>query len=197
MLFKAPTGKVHSSLVDHDRCVFIRNNAKTDYAALSELPVDEYEPGDDCINCESAIAGEAPSGEVTKTPLPFEDDDNVSEEAVADEDDDEWEDEDEFVSDPEKKGKAELELGIREADTALERWELLATSTKSHKGRAFWESKVADLKARIEFVPESEKIDPPEAAEISEVENPADVELPKEAKPARRTTKKAVAMAAK
>ncbi|GAA0579498.1 hypothetical protein [Streptomyces crystallinus] len=185
MLFKAPTGKVHSSLVDHDRCVFIRNNAKTDYSALAELPVHEYEAGDDCMNCESAIEAEVGSVEASDTPVLFSQDGTPEVDGKDIEEDDDWEDEDDFVADPEKKEKAERDLGIRDADTAIEQWELLAERTQSDKGRLFWEAKIADLKSRIEFVPESDK---PEAPGVSEEETPA-VE-PEETKPVRRTTKK-------
>ncbi|MFJ8384755.1 hypothetical protein ACIQ9Q_09620 [Streptomyces sp. NPDC094438] len=196
MLFKAPTGKVHSSLVDHDRCVFIRNNAKTDYSALSELPVDDYESGDDCMNCESAIAGEVKSNKNSETPLPFEDDD-LSSDGVEPEGDDDWEDEDEFVPDPQKKEEAERELGIRDADAALYQWEILAERTDSPKGRAFWESKIAQLKARIEFVPEPEKAESSAPDKTAEENIVAPEQAAEEVKPARRTAKRAVTTTAK
>ncbi|MFK0175642.1 hypothetical protein ACIQVR_06730 [Streptomyces xanthochromogenes] len=197
MLFKAPTGKVHSSLVDHDRCVFIRNNAKTDYSALSELPVDEYEAGDDCMNCESAVAKEMKSVRSAETPLPFENSEDPSENYTDDDEDDEWEDEDDFVADLEKKAKAERELGIRDADAALEHWELLAERATSRHGRSFWEGKIADLKARIEFIPESESEAESVEVEVSEESNEEEPVTVEEKKPSRRTAKKAVAVAGK
>ncbi|MFD9792358.1 hypothetical protein ACFWXK_15565 [Streptomyces sp. NPDC059070] len=198
MLFKAPTGKVHSSLVDHDRCVFIRNNAKTDYAALSELPVHEYESGDDCMNCESAIESEVQADKTSETPRLFEERD-ASEpegEGLAEEEDD-WEDEDDFVADPEKKEMVERDLGICDAEVALEKWEMLAERSRSPHGRAFWERKIADLKSQIEFVPESEKAENAVSEEPA-TEAPAVPEQSTEsAKPARRPAKKVVAAATK
>ncbi|MFE9120889.1 hypothetical protein [Streptomyces sp. NPDC007172] len=197
MLFKAPTGKVHSSLADHDRCVFIRNNAKTDYSALSELPVNEYEPGDDCMNCESAIATEVESGKVAETPLPFEGSDDPETDGEEFEEEDDWEDEDDFVADPEKKEQAERDLGICDADVALEKWEMLAERSRSAHGRAFWGLKIADLKARIEFVPESEKAETSVSQEAAEEETSIPEQATEGSKPVRRASKKAVAATAK
>lgn len=170
-MFKAPTGKHHSSLVDHDRCVFIRNNAKTDFAALTELPVEEYEKGDDCVNCEAAIADEVASAGVIGPKERTTPADTLPVSDGSDEDDD-WEDEDEYVVDPDKKAVVEAELGIQDAEKAIENWEYIAERAKSVQGREFWSNKALSLRSAIEFIPESSK---PEA-ETSE--EPAAETLP-------------------
>ncbi|MFI6685390.1 hypothetical protein [Streptomyces sp. NPDC050485] len=156
MLYQAPTGKVHSSLVDHDLCVFIRNNAKTDYAALSELPVGGYEPGDDCLNCQSAIAEELKSAPDLEGSNQADSGEMLFGQGGDESDVDDWEDEDEFVVDPEKKAAAEVDLGIRDAEQALYNWEYIVDQARSDQGREFWRKKIQDLRDAIEFRPEAE-----------------------------------------
>ncbi|MFK0295460.1 hypothetical protein ACIQU6_34015 [Streptomyces sp. NPDC090442] len=197
MLFKAPTGKTHSTLVDHDRCVFIRNNAKTEFAALTELPVSDYEPGDDCVNCAAAIAEEisrvGAGGESTVV-------DSSHSSSDADSVDD-WEDEDEFVVDPEKKAAEESRLGIRDAEKAIDAWEYLAERATSLHGRKFWSEKAQKLRVAIEFVPVSESPEKKTEEESTTPEQEAVTELtlenvePDPEKPAsrRKTVKKTTA----
>ncbi|WP_030372878.1 hypothetical protein [Streptomyces rimosus] len=162
MLYESPNGKVHSSEVDLDSCVVMRNNARTNFQALNEISVDEYESGQDCNNCADEIRKEInqapPKAAATNTEQPAEaelDVENYQE-------DDDWEDEDDFVVDPEKKTAVEQELGILDAEMAILRWEHIAERTRSATGRGFWETKAKTLRAAIEFIPASEKASEPQ-----------------------------------
>ncbi|GGP71987.1 hypothetical protein [Streptomyces melanogenes] len=204
MLYKAPTGKVHSSLTDHDLCVFVRNNAKTDFAGAEELPIGDYQPGDDCVNCAEGIRQEVKvenrrahpdlgTDAVEKGGLPS---------AVSDEPDDEeddWEDESEYVVDPEKKAAVEAEMGLLDAEEAMENWTYIASRSRSEHGRTFWNDKVAALRAAIEFVPgqDEQATEPPAEDDVPSAEEEAEVtselpfiEEPEKKTPARRRTAK-------
>ncbi|AYV29625.1 hypothetical protein EES41_23195 [Streptomyces sp. ADI95-16] len=167
MLYAAPTGKTHSSQVDHDLCVFIRNNAKTNFSALSELAVADYEPGADCVNCASAIESEVRAGATSDSvsSRAIEDSNGSDEIDEDDEDgDDDWEDEDEYVVDPEKKAAEEAKRGLRDAEQAIYQWEYIAARCTTDTGKAFWTEKVRELREAIEFVPVAEVVEVPEEA---------------------------------
>ncbi|MFE7313829.1 hypothetical protein ACFU7T_12080 [Streptomyces sp. NPDC057555] len=202
MLFKAPTGKTHSTRVDHDRCVFIRNNAKTRFAALTELSISDYEPGDDCVNCAAAIAEEVArvGADDESTAIDSDHSGNGSDPV------DDWEDEDEYVVDPEKKAAEEKRLGIQDAEKAIDIWEHLAGRATSVHGRKFWSDKARELRDAIEFVPESVQSEKKGEEETAGAEGAAaDVELtvdsaePDSKKPAsrRKPVKKATSSSAK
>lgn len=132
MLYEAPTGKVHSSEVDHDLCVFIKNNARLNFNGCTLLPVERYQPGNDCVKCETAIRAEVDEHEY-------------------DYGDAEDEGDDEFVIDPDKKAAAEAKHGIRDAEKAIDNWMAI--------GGDFWENKARSLMEEIRFVPETDPDD--------------------------------------
>ncbi|MFF4223177.1 hypothetical protein ACFYZH_09965 [Streptomyces abikoensis] len=127
MLYEAPTGKVHSSEVDHDLCVFIKNNARLNFNGCTLLPVERYQPGNDCVKCEEAIRSEIDEHEY-------------------DYGDAEDEGDDEFVIDSERKTEAEAKYGIRDAEKAIDNWMAI--------GGDFWENKAQSLLEEIRFVAE-------------------------------------------
>ncbi|MEV6673265.1 hypothetical protein [Streptomyces sp. NPDC051162] len=129
MLYEAPTGKVHSSEVEHDLCVFIKNNARLNFNGCTLLPVERYQPGNDCVKCEEAIRSEVDEHEY-------------------DYGDAEDEGDDEFVIDPERKAEAEAKYGIRDAEKAIDNWMAI--------GGDFWENKAQSLLEEIRFVPETD-----------------------------------------
>ncbi|MFD9569747.1 hypothetical protein ACFWBI_07870 [Streptomyces sp. NPDC059982] len=196
MLYQAPTGKTHSSQVDHDLCVFIRNNAKTNFSALSELAVANYEPGDDCVNCASAIESEVSAGATNDSVSSHAiEDSNVSEDIDEEdeEDEDDWEDEDEYVVDPEKKAAEETKRGLRDAEQAIYQWEYIAARCTTNTGKAFWLEKVRELREAIEFVPVAEVVEVPEEAPEAVAEEANETEAnaaPEKTVTRRRSVKK-------
>lgn len=146
MLYQAASGRVHSSEVDHDLCVFIKNNARTDFAALKELPIHDYMEGDDCVKCSDAIRTEVKSHEYD----------------YGDADDDGAQDDgDEYEIDPVKKAAAEEKYRIRDAEKAIDNWMAI--------GGEFWEEKTRNLMEEIRLVPEPDS-DEPRASEAEEAE---------------------------
>ncbi|MEU7149740.1 hypothetical protein AB0B15_17150 [Streptomyces sp. NPDC045456] len=168
MLYIAPaTGKTHSTGVNHDLCTFIRNNAKVGFRNATGLPVADYEPGSDCVNCASAIAEEIAKA-TEGNPQDLGDARQLNTVTEINDVDDDWEDEDEYVVDPEKKAAVERERGLMDAEKAIENYEHLATEGR-FSAAWFWREKAAELRAAIEYIPESAKVDPaPEEPEPSE-----------------------------
>ncbi|MEU7187431.1 hypothetical protein [Streptomyces sp. NPDC045369] len=177
MLYVAPaTGKTHSTFIDHDLCAFIRNNAKLGFRNATSLPVADYEPGNDCLNCAPAIAEEVAKA-TEGNPQVSGDAEHLNNVTESDEVEDDWEDEDEYVVDPEKKAAVERERGLRDAEKAIENYEHLA-SQGQFKASAFWREKAAELRAAIEYVPESANADPiPEPQEEPDLSENAETDL--------------------